>query len=222
MSDVFAELDEVMRQEKLEKFWKENGKWIVAFVVMTILATAVISAYRGWDSHVKKEQTTAIFNALDEKDFPESFDIDALKLRPGTKALATLQAAGVYMDKKNKEEALKLYTRLAEDKATPADWRGLGTLMSARLKAETAQNPEDIAALYKDLESLTNNGKSPWRFHAHIDMAVLLANKEQKFGEARKQLAAVLEAQGLPETLTTRAEKLDHIYELEQNKVKSE
>jgi hypothetical protein len=44
MSDVFAEIDEVMRQERLQKIWNEYGSWIIAGLVILLLATAGASA----------------------------------------------------------------------------------------------------------------------------------------------------------------------------------
>lgn len=222
MSDVFAELDEVMRQEKLAKFWRENGGAIIFFVVMTILATAGISAYKAWDSKVRRTQTEALLAVMDDPAFPSNLDLEALNLRSGLEAIGTLQAAGVNMKEGKPELAAPLYAKLAEDKSAPQQFRELGALMNAKLGAQDVQVGEELEKIYSALSAIAENDKSPWRYHARIDMAVLLANKEQKFEEARQQLAPVIEAGNLPASLSTRAQALDHVYALKQDKVKDE
>ncbi len=222
MSDVFAELDEVMRQEKLAKFWRENGGAIIFFVVMTILTTAGISAYKAWDSKVRRTQTEALLAVMDDPAFPANLDLEALNLRGGLDAIGTLQAAGVYMKEGKPELAAPLYAKLAEDKSAPQQFRELGALMNAKLGAQDVQAGEELEKIYSALSAIAGNDKSPWRYHARIDMAVLLANKEQKFEEARQQLTPVIEAKNLPASLSSRAQALDHVYALKQGNVKDE
>jgi hypothetical protein len=54
MSDIFQEVDEIMKQERMEKFWKQNGAWIIAFIVLTILGTAAISGYQYCNAGVQE------------------------------------------------------------------------------------------------------------------------------------------------------------------------
>lgn len=222
MSDVFAELDEVMRQEKLAKFWRENGGAIVFFVVMTILTTAGISAYKAWDANVRKTQTAALLSVMDDPAFPENLDLEALDLRGGLEAIARLQAAGVYMKEGKPEEAAPLYASLAADKSAPSEFRDLGILMNARLRAPEVQAGEELENIYSSLSAIAKNGESPWRYHAALDMAALLANKQKNYEEARKHLATLTEAEALPTSLSARAQALDHVYALKQGKVKNE
>ena len=222
MSDVFAELDEVMRQEKLAKFWRENGTALIIFVVMTVLVTAGISAYKAWDVKVRKTQTQELLSLMDTPDFPANLDLKALNLRPGLETIATLQAAGVLMKEGKQQDALPLYTSLAGDKSAPREFRDLAILMAARLRAAEANTPEEVAGLYESLSQVANNEKTPWRYHAHLDMAVLLADKQQNFEEARTHLAAVIKAEGLPTSLVSKAQALDHVYSLKHDKIKGE
>ena len=78
MADVFQEVDEMMKQERVEKFWKENGRWIIAFVVLTILGTALMSGYKSWNKSVQEKQTGELIAFLDAEDFPNGLD-DAIK-----------------------------------------------------------------------------------------------------------------------------------------------
>lgn len=220
MSDVFAELDEVMRQEKLAKFWHDNGSAIIAFIVLTILGTAAISGYKSWDAGIREAQTATLLATVEAEDFPTNLDLKALNLRGGLEAVTALQAAAKLMNDDKLDEALAIYTALATSKSAPQDMRELGTLMQARLSA--AQENADATVLIQSLSAIANRGKSPWRHHAHLDIAILKANAQQDFEGARMHLKAVLDAQGLPTGLTSRAGSLDHVYALKHATITAE
>lgn len=206
MSDLLAEVDEAMRQEKMEKFWHENKAYIIAFVVVTILSTAIMSGYRSWDASTKTKQTTELIALQDAENYPDNIIEAELKLRPSLRGIALLSAAGTFMEQDKKEEAAKLYARLAEDKRIPGDFRYLGILMDARLKMdnEETQAADLIASLKPILKS-----KSPWKPHAQIDAALLQA--ETNPDTALELLNAVTDTANLPESLYERAQKLHHV-----------
>ena len=206
MSDLLAEVDEAMRQEKLEKFWHENKAYIIAFIALTILSTAVMSGYRAWDTSTKTKQTAALIALQDAADYPSNVIEADLKLRPSLRGIALLTAAGTAMENDKKEDATKLYARLAADTKIPDDFRFLGIIMDVRLKMDTpdAQNADLLATLHPILKS-----KSPWKPHAQIDAALLESNQNPQ--QALEYLNAVADTADLPPSLYERAEKLHHV-----------
>ncbi|MCD8562794.1 MAG: hypothetical protein LRY54_01755 [Alphaproteobacteria bacterium] len=48
MTDLLQEVDDMMRQEKLAKLWREHGNFIIGVILAIILATALVSAYKSW------------------------------------------------------------------------------------------------------------------------------------------------------------------------------
>ena len=206
MSDLLAEVDEAMRQERMEKFWHENKSYIIAFIVLTILSTAVMSGYRSWDANTKIKQTEQIIALQAAADYPTNIIDAELKLRPSLRGIALLSAAGTFMEQDKKEEAAKLYARLAADKKVPDEFQHLGILMDVRLQMdkEDVQNQELLVALKPVL-----NGKSAWKPHAQID-AALLESKENP-QKALELLNAVADTANLPPSLYERAQKLHHV-----------
>ena len=85
MSDLLMEADEALKQERIFKFWHEHGKSIIAFMVMTVIATGALSAYRSWDKNVRSQQTTQILDLLDQEDFAQSLNPNELDVRDGLK-----------------------------------------------------------------------------------------------------------------------------------------
>lgn len=213
MADLLQEVDEMMRQERIEKFWHENRNYIIGVIVGTILLTGIISGYRSWNNSVKEHQTATLVTMQEATDYPQNvLDAKKLNLRGGLRGIAFLQAAGAFMEQEKEDEALKLYQRTANDKGIPADFRYLGALMAAQLQID--KEDTDLEALLKTLAPALNDNKSPWQNHARIQAALVCA-KLKKYDQALPLLNAVQDTQGLPETLTKRAADLARLYTLE-------
>ena len=207
MSDLLAEVDEAMRQERLQKFWDENGTFIILFVILTIFSTGAFSAYRAWDNNTKISQTSELIALQEATNYPSNIIEADLDFRSSIRGIALLSAAGTFMEQEKPEEALKLYERLAGDTKIEDKFRHLGILMSARLNIvkDEAPSNEDILA---SLEPVINS-KSPWKPHAQIEAAILQADTNPK--KSLELLNAVSDTLDLPETLYERAEKLHHV-----------
>ncbi|GJL85480.1 MAG: hypothetical protein DHS20C02_12550 [Micavibrio sp.] len=225
MADVFAEVDEALKQERLEKLWADYGKWIIAAIVAIILGTAASSTYRSWNESVQIKQTNAVLEALDAEDMPAALTQASENVRPGLRGIALLTAAGTLISEDKPDEALALYEKAADDSAIPAELRDLAIIMSVRLGADKKDAQEKKDTFLSRLQSVSSNAKSPWRFHAHLESAVILAHFSQAYKAAQAELDIILETPQLPETLYNKARALKHVYALrdhENSKVKSE
>ena len=213
MTDILAEVDAAMRQERMGKFWKENSKTLIFFVIATIVMTGVISGYRTWDANVKARDTEQLLLLTEAKDFPDNLKDAKLDLRPGLRGIALVNGAQTYLGKNKDAEALALYARAADDKAIPDEIRGLAVMMQARL-AENAASDEKIA---KNLESIALDNGSPWQYHARLEAAALAASKED-YKLARDYLAGLMDQKKVPSPLYQKAMALDHVYALREQK----
>ncbi|MCE7887007.1 MAG: hypothetical protein DYH13_05825 [Alphaproteobacteria bacterium PRO2] len=210
MTDILAEIDAAMRQERMEKFWKENGKTLIFFVIATIVMTGVISGYRTWDANVKARDTEQLLLLTESKDFPDNIKDAKLDLRPGLRGIALVNGAQTYLSQKKDAEALALYTRAADDNSIPGEIRGLAILMQARL----SKNPDD-EKMTKNLDSVARDNNSPWQYHARLEAAALAAQKED-YKLARDYLAGVMDQKKVPGPLYQKAMALDHVYALRE------
>lgn len=212
MSDLLAEVDEAMRQEKLEKFWKENGPFIIAFVVLTILMTGVISGYRSWDTSIKTKQTSELIEFMSAPNYPGNIVAkETLNFRAPLRAVALMGAAGTLMAQDKVDDAYTLYTRVAQDTKIKDDFRHLAILMSVRIDMD--KDDADSDALLASLAPVLKN-KSPYQPHARIDAALIHASLKNDYAAANELLNAVLDTKALPPTLYERAQNLHHVYSL--------
>src|SRR5690606_28184462 len=67
-NDIFHDVENDLRQQKINAFWKENGAWIVGGCVGAILLTAGIGLWRKYDTHTATSATTALTAAVAESD----------------------------------------------------------------------------------------------------------------------------------------------------------
>ncbi len=206
MSDLLAEVDEAMRQEKLEKFWHENKLYIILFIALTILSAAATSGYRAWDDNVKTKQTAELLALQNASNYPNNILDANLEMRASLKGIVLLSAASAFMGEEKKDEAAQLYARLASDTTIPDDFRFLGILMDMRLKMDREE--ADKAVLLTSLDPILSS-KSPWKPHAQIDAALLQA--ENNPDQAIELLNMVSDTPNLPPSLYERAQKLHHV-----------
>lgn len=208
MADVFQEVDEMMKQERVERFWKENGRWVIAFVVLSILGTAIMSGYKSWDKSVKEEQTSQLIAVLDAPDFPQGVTEKVSDLRPALRAVAILSAAQRFQSNDNNEQALSMYQNIAQDSKISSEFRHIAILMTTRLNADL-----DTEEKLQKLNEVYTYTDSPWRYHAYMEAALLKAHEREDFTAARQLLANISSADDVPASMKEKAQKLDHVYE---------
>jgi hypothetical protein len=118
LSDIFREVEEDVRKERLEKIWKAYGDYIIA---AGVLLFAGIAGYQLWQRHEDNERVKAsaalvaaqqMTNATLAADAYNTIAKDA----PGGYALvARLSQAGAMAASGQDQNALDLYKQIAKD-----------------------------------------------------------------------------------------------------------
>lgn len=215
MSDLLAEVDEALRYERIEEFWKKHGRTIIAAIIIIIGTTASMSAYKAWDKSVKIQQTSEVFALLESNEFPNNISEAKLDLRSGLKAIVLLRAGEAFMAKGDTQNAITTFERAAQDSKIEDDFRHLALLQSLRLKAQ-AETP-DNAAIISELSPIINNEQSPWQLYALLDASLIASDGMHDYAQALAYINQVLDSQKTPETLRTRASNLAHVFTLKKN-----
>ena len=210
MSELLAEVDEAMKRERLENIWKNYGNYFITLILLIIFGTGGYSAYSNWQAGVTQTQTDALI-AAEAKNDPQALVDVAANLNGGLKAIAQLRAAGGFLNAKQEDKALELYSVLAADKNQPKEFQDLAIFMKARLEAKT--NPDQALSA---LEALTKDDKSAYRFHARLESAMIFAHQKQDYKSASAQLAPLLTEQNMPQNLNAKANALSVLYGLKQ------
>jgi hypothetical protein len=184
VSDIFREVEEEVRRERLEKIWKEYGDYITAAAALLILGAAGFQLWRYHEAQERAKASVQYLSAMQALDSGQSrAAADAFarlsKDAPGGYArLSELQAADAMFAAGNKSEAVTIYRRIAA-----GGDEMLGAI--ARIRAAWAivddRPKSDIVAL---VAPLTDSG-SAW----HPLAAEVLAYADYRAGQTGSALS---------------------------------
>ena len=65
MADIFDEVSEDLRQDKIIQVWKKFSKFIISIVVFVIISIVGYQSYTSWEKKQLLAQSELFFNALD-------------------------------------------------------------------------------------------------------------------------------------------------------------
>ncbi|MFN3700505.1 MAG: hypothetical protein ACK4VI_03170 [Alphaproteobacteria bacterium] len=213
MVDIFREVDEMMKQERLEKFWHEYGLWVISAIVLLIGGTAAGAMYKSWNVSTKEKQTSALIEFMETPEYPQGVEEVVENFRPSLRGIALIGAGNTYMERENKDSALALFKQAAEDRSIPAKFRDIAVIMSAMLDSEMSAD-DKLGAL----QGIQNNTKSPWRFHAALEAAQILAHDKQDLTAALTAVRSITQSNApISASLQDKARDLESLYALKQS-----
>lgn len=210
MSDVFDEISDDLRREKLNQFWRENGRWIIGGVIAAVIFTAGMSWWRQWDTNRDAQATSSLVEALTAKD-PAALEQFAQGADRDHAAIARLIAAGDYVRAGKKDKAVMLYNEISASSGLSKMYRNLASLLSVGLRLDT----DPVDGLRKELKPLAGD-RSAWRYSAR-EMQALLAAREGDMKGAVAVLDTITGDADAPEALRARAFTLREFYAAEQS-----
>lgn len=216
MSDLVTEVDEAMKQERIEKLWQKYGGFLIGFIAMIILGTAANEGYKSWNKSQNIKQTNIYLDATQKADTsPEEILSATPKLKNSLKGLAALQAAGLAIEKGDVTTALNTYRKIESDETIDPIAAYIAKYMVTNLDKDLSIDQK--RARY---ESLSSNEDNPLRFHAHVEAAILEAHVAQDYKAAREHLNKILKEPKAAESLKQKAKSLDILYIAKENSSK--
>ena len=206
MSDIFREVEEDVRRERLERLWKEYGDYIVAAVALVILAAA---GYRLWTYYESRERARASETYLSAQQLMDAGQTRAAaqqfarlaQTAPGGYAkLSQLEAADAVSASGDKATALNLYRKLID--SGDEMLANVARIRAAWLLVEGAPK-SDVESMLGGLAA----AGSPWR-----DAALeVLAYADLRAGDKAKALSefqALAKNAAAPEGVRRRSEAM--------------
>jgi len=167
VSDIFREVEEDVRRERLEKLWKAYGSYAIAGLVLLF---AGIAGWQFWQRHELEERQkfSDSFVAAQRITNPQaaaSTFADLARGAPkGYSALARLSQAGAMFASGQRDGAIELYKQIAKEDSGPIG--SVARLRAAWGLAESASRA-DLAELLKPLDQPGN----AWRPNAREVLA---------------------------------------------------
>ena len=210
MADIFQEVDEEVRRERLEKLWKQYGNYLIA---LCFLIVAAVGAWRGyeWWQDKKAAESGAAFEAavtLAEAGKHQEAETAFAKLAAdgsaGYRPLARLREAAE-LARTDKAAAIKAYDEIAADKSAGQVIDDLAALRSGFLLVDTAP----YAEIRTRLEPLSGADKT-FR-HTARELLALSAWKSGDVAAARQWTDMMMTDPQTPQGTLTRAQVLSEL-----------
>lgn len=202
------EVDDAVRAGDLEHFWKRYGRWLVAAIVIGLLA------FGGWIYWQNQRQAAADKNGeaflaavekLDSGDEKGGL-VDLGKLakaeQSGYRAMAQILIANVAAKNGNVKKAVADYAKIAADDSLPRAFRDMALIRQTAAEFDTLE-PQKIV---DRLKSMTKPGH-PW-FGSAGEMTAIAYMKMGKENLAGPIFAQIAKQEDVPETLRSRAQQM--------------
>lgn len=203
MSDIFREIEEDVRRERIEKLWKAYGTYIIVLVVLVL---AGVGGWQLWLRHLQQERqkVSAAFIAAQRISNPQiaanAFADIARDSPSGYRQIARLSEAGAMFAAGQRSEAIDLYKEIAHEDTGPIG--AVARLRAAWGLADTASR----SAIGQLLAPLTDPG-SAW----HANAGEILAYADYRaldMKSAQQRYAALAIDPQSPDSLRARAKAM--------------
>ncbi len=210
MTDIFNEVDEEVRRERLKKLWERYGVYLIGLCVLIVVG---VGAWRGcewWQgkqaaqSGAAFEQAVELAQAGKHQEAEAAFAKLANSGTAGYRILARLREAAE-LAPTDRAAAVKAYDEIAADKNAGQIIADLATVRAGYLLVDTAPYSE----LLGRLEPLTANDRT-FR-HTAREILALSAWKAGDMTAARKWTDMIMADPQTPAGARSRAEVLSEL-----------
>ncbi len=208
MSEIFREVDEDVRQEKLLGLGRKYGKYLVAAAVAVAIGVGGNAAWKDYQLKQRLADGASFAAALEllETGEPglaaERFARLADDAGDGYGVLARLREAEALAAAGDTDGAIAVLDRLAADGGADQAFRDLASLLAAFHLVDSASPDE----LWGRLEPLMQ-GDSPWGASAR-ELGGLVALRAGDKGRAREIFSGLTADASVPRAIRARAAEL--------------
>lgn len=208
MADIFHEVDEEVRRERLAQIWQRYS-WLI--IGVCVLIVAGIAGWRGYEWYIARQAAIAgqQFEAavtLSEQgkaaDAEQAFGKVAAEAPGGYRILARFRAASALAQSGKKDDAVKAYDALSADPSLTQSWQDLAAIRAGYLLVDTAS----LAEMQKRLVPLADSNRA-FR-HSARDLLSLCAWRNNDATAAKKYLDMISADAETPPSIRSRADML--------------
>ena len=207
MADIFQEVDEEVRRERLKKLWERYGALFIALAVLIVVGVGAWRGYQYWQNKKAAEAGTQFEQAANlaeqgkHAEAQAAFDKIAAEGPSGYRALARLRAA-TELANTDAKAAVAAYDAIAADNSLDQGLRDLAALRAGMLLVDTAPLDE----MRRRLEPLSEPGRT-FR-HSAREMLALSAWRNNDAAAAKRYVDMINDDPETPQGVRSRTELL--------------
>lgn len=204
---LIKEVDEDLRQERLEQFWKSYGKYVIGACVAVVVAVGGNQLWKNWQTEQTNRDSATFQSALESLSAGKTDDASTIlqefsgDASAGYRDLGRLTAAAAQARSGDVKSAIASYDSLAADDSADESVRKLARLYAAM----TAVGSEPHADVTARLEPLA--GDPNWRFLAW-EVEALSAQSGGDNGAALTAYKRIADAGEAPANIRRRATQM--------------
>jgi len=207
VADIFHEVDEEVRRERLQKLWDRYGIYLIALAVLVVAGIGAWRGYEYWEAKKAAAAGAAFESALSlseegkHAEAEAAFAKVAAEAPAGYRILARLRAAAELAQAKP-ADAVKAYDELAADNSLGATLQDLAAVRAGMLMVDSAP----LSDLRRRLDPVSEPGRA-FR-HSARELLALSAWRNHDFTAARRYIDMIATDAESPPGTRARAEVL--------------
>ena len=207
MADIFHEVDEEVRRERLQKLWDRYSIYIIGLAVLIVAAIGAWRGYEYWEAKKAAAAGAAFESALSLSEAGKHAEAEAAFAKVATEApagyriLARLRAAAELAQTK-RADAVKAYDELAADTSLGATLQDLAAVRAGMLMVDSAP----LSDMRRRLDPVAEPGHT-FR-HSARELLALSAWRNRDFTAARRYIDMIATDAETPPGTRARADVL--------------
>ena len=202
MADIFDEINEELKQDRMTALWQRYGKYVIAFVIAVV---AGVSLTQGYSYYIQKRDARSadvFFNAILSDDVSGTLEAAKEELSDGYVLLAEFRLAAALAEKDQAAEAEQRYLRIVAREDIEQIYRDIASLLSVMQAPELTQ----LSDLQNRLDLLISSA-SPLKGLA-LEQAAALDVRRGNKAAAIKKLNELVALTDIPASLRQRASQI--------------
>ena len=199
MADIFDEINEEMKQDRMKALWQRFGKYVIAVVVAVVAGVSLTQGYGYFTQQRDARSADVFFNAVLSDDVAGTLEAFTEELSDGYVLLAEFRLAAALAENDRAAEAEQHYLSLAARDDIQQIYRDIALLLSVIQAPVSAQ----ASTLQTRLDTLVSS-VSPLKGLA-LEQAAALDVRRGNTAAAIGKLNELVELTDIPTSLRQRA-----------------
>ena len=139
MADIFDEINEELKQDRMTALWQRYGKYVFAFVIAVVAGVSLTQGYSYYTQKRDARSADMFFNAILSDDVSVTLEAAKEELSDGYVLLAEFRLAAALAENDQAAEAEQHYLSIAARDDIQQIYRDIALLLSVMQAPESKQ-----------------------------------------------------------------------------------
>ncbi len=202
MADIFDEINEELKKERMTALWQRYGRYVIAFVIVIVGGVSLIQGFSYYTQKRDARSANVFFDAILSDDVSAKLETAKEELSDGYVLLAEFRLAATLAENDQAAEAEQHYLSIAARDDIQQIYRDIALLLSVMQAPESTQ----LSDLQTRLDPLISS-VSPLKGLA-LEQAAALDVRRGNKEAAIKKLNELVALTDIPASLRQRASQI--------------